>query len=62
MTIERTTPSHWFMYIDDTWVTIKIQVAEAFTEQNSGENNIKFRRQDTKENATIFELMIHHLS
>ena len=38
-------PSHWFRYVDDTWVKIWSREVEAFTEHiNAVDNNIKFRQ------------------
>ena len=50
-----TTPSHWFRYVDDTWVKIKTHEVIPFTDHiNSVDNNIKFTREDTKENRLPF--------
>ena len=49
-----TTPSHWFRYLDETWVKIKTQEVEAFTEHLiSVDSNIKFTREDMKENRLL---------
>ncbi|KAM7378702.1 hypothetical protein PAMP_004307 [Pampus punctatissimus] len=49
------TPSHWFRYVDDTWVKIKTQEVQAFTEHiNSVDRNIKFTREDVKDNSLPF--------
>ena len=50
-----TPPSHWFRYVDDTWVKIKIQDLHPFTEHiNSVDKNIKFTREDVKDNHLPF--------
>lgn len=50
-----TTPSQMFRYVDNTWVKIKSQEIEAFTEHiNSVDKKIKFTREDTKENKLPF--------
>ncbi|XP_023821902.1 uncharacterized protein LOC111949272, partial [Oryzias latipes] len=50
-----TTPSHWFRYVDDTWVKIKSQEVETFTDHiNAVDKNIKFTREDTKDNTLAF--------
>ncbi|XP_040922260.1 uncharacterized protein LOC121200823, partial [Toxotes jaculatrix] len=50
-----TPPSHWFRYVDDTWVKIKTQDLQAFTEHiNSVDKNIKFTREDVKDNHLPF--------
>ena len=47
-----TTPNQVFPYEDDTWVTIKTQEVEAFTEHlSSVDSNIKFKTEDMKENT-----------
>ena len=47
--IKVTTPSQWFKYGDNTWLKIKIQEVQAFTEHlNSVDSNIKFTREDVK--------------
>ena len=48
-------PSHWFRYVDDTWVKIKTHEVQPFTEHiNSVDNNIKFTREDVKDNTLPF--------
>ncbi|XP_049914604.1 uncharacterized protein LOC126398968 [Epinephelus moara] len=50
-----TTPSHWFRYVDDTWVKIKTQEMQAFTQHiDSVDRNIKFTREDVKDNGLPF--------
>lgn len=52
---EGITPSHWFRYIDDTWVKIKTKEVQALTEHiNSVDRNIKFTREDVKDNSLPF--------
>ena len=49
------TLTHWFRYVDDTWVNIKIQEAQAFTDHIKAVGpNIKFTREDTKDNWLAF--------
>ena len=41
--------------MDDTWVNIKIQEVQAFTDHiNAVDTNIKFTREDTKDNKLTF--------
>ncbi|XP_065326070.1 uncharacterized protein LOC135932513 [Pelmatolapia mariae] len=48
-------PSHWYRYVDDTWVKIKTQEVESFTAHiNAVDKNIKFTREDTKDNCLPF--------
>ncbi len=50
-----TTPSHWFRYVDNTWVKIKTQEVQAFTEHiNSVDKNIKFTREDVRDSHLPF--------
>ncbi|XP_033181822.1 uncharacterized protein LOC117152842, partial [Anabas testudineus] len=50
-----TTPTHWFRYVDDTWVKIKTQELQSFTDHiNSVDTNISFTREDTKDNRLAF--------
>lgn len=44
------TPSHWFRYVDNTFVKIKINEVEAFTKHQS----IKCPREDTSDKALTF--------
>jgi len=47
--IQRNTASYWFSGLDDTWVKIKTQEEEAFTEHiNSVDSNIKFTYEEAK--------------
>ena len=47
-----TVPSHWFRYVDETWVKSKTLEVEAFTKHlNSVDRNIKGRYE--KEQAAI---------
>ncbi|XP_038148866.1 uncharacterized protein LOC119788543, partial [Cyprinodon tularosa] len=48
-------PSHWFRYVDDTFVKIQLEEVEAFTKHiNSVDRNIKFTREDAKDNKLPF--------
>lgn len=39
--------SHWYRYVDDTWVKMRARDVEAFTEHtNAVENNTKFTQED----------------
>ncbi len=50
-----TASSHWCRYVDDTWVKIKTQKVQTFTEHiNSVDINIKFTREDVKDNHLPF--------
>ncbi|XP_070835613.1 uncharacterized protein [Chaetodon trifascialis] len=50
-----TTPSHWYRYVDATWVKIQSQEVQAFTEHiNSVDKNIKFTREDVKDMSLPF--------
>ncbi|XP_054645213.1 uncharacterized protein LOC129188546 [Dunckerocampus dactyliophorus] len=50
-----TKPRHWFRYVDDTFVIIKKQEIQSFTDHiNAVDTNIKFTREDTKENQLAF--------
>lgn len=50
-----TAPSHWFRYVVDTWVKIKTQEVQAFTEHNNSvDKNIKFTKEDVKDNHLPF--------
>ena len=50
-----TIPSHWFRYVDDTWVQIQTQELEAFTQQiNAVYKNINLPRADTRNNSLPF--------
>ncbi|XP_047457867.1 uncharacterized protein LOC125018165, partial [Mugil cephalus] len=41
------TPTHWYRYVDDTWVKIKTKEVESFTKHiNTVDSNIKFTRED----------------
>ncbi len=49
------TPSHWFRYVDDTWVKIQTHEVEAFTDHiHTVVSNIKFTREDVKDNVLAF--------
>ena len=37
------TSSHWFRYVDNTWIKIKTQEVEAFTEHLNSNTNIKLQ-------------------
>ena len=44
MTFTETPPSHWFRYVENTWVKIRARDMEAFTEHiNAVDSNIKFK-------------------
>ncbi|XP_060756880.1 uncharacterized protein LOC132867932 [Neoarius graeffei] len=48
-------PSHWFRYVDDTWVKIKIQEVEAFSKHiNAVDSNINFTREEVSGNNLAF--------
>ena len=48
-------PTHWFRYVDDTWVKIRSDEVEPFTAHiNSVDRNIKFTREDVKDNVLPF--------
>ena len=50
-----TAARHWFRYVDDTWVKIRIRKLEAFTEHiYSVDNNIKFTGGDVKGDCLPF--------
>uniref|UniRef100_UPI0009B3C823 LOW QUALITY PROTEIN: uncharacterized protein LOC109967683 n=1 Tax=Monopterus albus TaxID=43700 RepID=UPI0009B3C823 len=50
-----TAPSHWFRYVDDAWVKIRTQEVEAFTKHiNLVDNNIKFTREDARDDCLAF--------
>lgn len=47
--------THWFRYMDDTWVKIKVQEIIVFTNHiNTVYPDIKFTREDTKKNRLWF--------
>jgi len=49
-----TTPSHWFRYVDNTWVKIKTQEVEAFIVHiNLVKINIKFMKEDAKDHKLL---------
>ena len=56
-----TAPNDWFKYGNDTWVNIKTQKVEAFTEHiNSVDSNIKFTREDAKDHKLpLFDYAKH---
>lgn len=57
-----TKPSHWFSYVQDTWVKIQIQDVKEFTRHiNSVDNSIKFTREDAKENKLAFLDSLSHM-
>ncbi|XP_060756578.1 uncharacterized protein LOC132867614 [Neoarius graeffei] len=48
-------PSHWFRYVDDTWVKIKTHEVEAFSKHiNAVDININFTREDVSGNNLAF--------
>ena len=54
-TFQGKTPTHWFRYVNDTWVKIKIQKVQSFTDHiNTVDPNINFTREDTKDNLLAF--------
>ena len=60
-TFQGTTPIHWFRYMDDTWVKIKIQEVQAFRDHiNTVDLNIEFTREDTRDNRLAFLDCSHH--
>ncbi|XP_044151431.1 uncharacterized protein LOC122939429 [Bufo gargarizans] len=54
-TFKGITQSHWFRYVDDTWVKIHKQELQAFTDHiNSVDHNINFTREDMQNNKLAF--------
>ncbi|XP_062849575.1 uncharacterized protein LOC134311850 [Trichomycterus rosablanca] len=54
-TYSGTPPSHWFRYVDDTWVKIKSEEVPHFTDHiNSVDKHIKFTREDASDNVLAF--------
>ena len=52
-----TTSSHWFKYVDETWVKIQTKEVEAFIKHiNSVDSDINFTRGRRKEKAVMFGL------
>lgn len=50
-----TAPTHWFRYVDDTWVKIKTKEVERFsTHINQVDENINFTREDIQGNRLAF--------
>ncbi|TWW81402.1 hypothetical protein D4764_01G0012170 [Takifugu flavidus] len=50
-----TAPSHWFRYVDDTWVKIQTQELEAFSDHlNKTDEHVKFTQEDVKGNSLAF--------
>ena len=49
-----TVPSHWFRYVDDTWVNIQTRELEVFSAHLNKTNIIKFTCEDVKENSLAF--------
>lgn len=48
-------PSHWFRYVDDTWVKIKRREIDFFSEHiNSVDINIKFTKEEMLDNKLPF--------
>lgn len=44
--------SHWFRYVDDTWVKIQAHEVEAFADHiNTVDSNIKFTPEDVNDNV-----------
>ena len=58
ITFTATAASHWFRYVDNTWVKIR---ARAFTELiNATDNNIKFTQEDVKgDNLPFLDCAVH---
>lgn len=54
-------PSHWYGYMDVTWVKIKTKEVEAFTKHLNSVDNIKFTRENMKENRLLFLDCAMHL-
>ena len=47
-----TVPSHWFRYVDDTWVKIQTRELEVFSAHlDKTEKYVKFTCKDVKENS-----------
>ena len=55
ITFTGTAPSHWFRYVDNTWVKIRTWEMEAFTE-----SNIKFTWKDVREDSLLFLNCVVH--
>ncbi|XP_050957575.1 uncharacterized protein LOC127158535, partial [Labeo rohita] len=54
-TYSGTLPTHWFRYVDDTWVKIKINEIGPFTDHiNSVDDYIKFTKEEMRENQLPF--------
>ena len=54
-TYKGTPPSHWYRYVDDTWVLLKKSELEEFSEHiNSVDNNIKFTRESLENDQLPF--------
>jgi len=52
----------WFRYVHDTWVKIQTQEVEAFTEHiNLVDSNIKFTREDAKDQKLPFLDCVVHI-
>ncbi|XP_061603008.1 uncharacterized protein LOC133464838 [Cololabis saira] len=48
-------PTHWFRYVDDTWVKMKTNEIGPFTDHiNSVDNYIKFTKEEMRENQLPF--------
>lgn len=57
----RTAPGHRLRYVDDTWVKIKTQEVEGFTENiNAVDSNIKFTQEDVGGNSLAFPVCAVH--
>ena len=58
ITFTATAASHWFRYVDNTWVKIR---ARAFTELiNATDNNIKFTQEAVKgDNLPFLDCAVH---
>ncbi|RXN04217.1 hypothetical protein ROHU_013062 [Labeo rohita] len=54
-TYSGTLPTHWFRYVDDTWVKIKINEIGPFTDHiNSVDDYIKFTKEEMREKQLPF--------
>ena len=52
---ESTPPSHWFRYVDDTWVKIRKDEARGFFDHiDKVDNNIKFKQEEIQDGVLPF--------
>ena len=54
ITFTWTAPSHWFRYVDDTWVKIRAREVEAFPEHIDAVDNNKFTREHVSVDSLPF--------